>query len=463
MTPPIAQPHNRSDDLDVQAVADLDSDDFWTATQVLSDCRQFARARLVGPYAMLGNVLTLATSTIPPNVVLPPSRGSEVGLNLFVALVGPSGASKSASNAVARDWITCKPQVVNSKPGSGEGLAKCFAYVQMKPSPPTQCGKAWSVLAFVPEVSTLIATGGRNGSTMMSEFRSGWTGERLGHDYADSSKRIILEEYRYRLCYVIGVQPTLAKFLFDQSGEGTPQRLLWMPTSDPNVPNHRVIESAPHKLDAWPAPIKGPNRILADTNIAREALLNVPIDKATLEVLQIPEFVREEIEAEARIGLRRGLTEDTEHGHRLLSQLKVAASLMWLHKRHDGITELDWQLAGHLMNVSDRLRHDTQSIISDSFTKRERIKAVSRGIMEDVAESTKEQQAIDRLATNIVTHLKADGSPMSMNELKKRFHSRYRLFFEPALSKLLDNKTIHVYPSMNKGPSGMLVELIDRD
>ena len=55
-----------------------------------------------------------------------------------------------------------------------------------------QTGKRWSVLAQIAEVDALIATGSRNGSTIMSELRCGWSGERLGFDYAGQDKRIIL-------------------------------------------------------------------------------------------------------------------------------------------------------------------------------------------------------------------------------------------------------------------------------
>lgn len=459
---------NDADDIDAQAVSELDSEDFWESTSIMRDVRQFARSRRIGPYALLGNALTLATSAIPPHVVLPPERGSFASLNLFVGLVGPSGATKSASTAAARDWLTVDPMVDASKPGSGEGLAKCFAYVRNKPAPPTQIGKAWSVIAFIPEVETLLATGGRNGSTMMSEFRSGWSGERLGHDFSDATKVVVLRDHRYRLCYVIGIQPMLAKALFDGAEVGTPQRILWLPVADPSSPKVRPDEpKAKHKLSAWPELRELKNSKIKftppDPEVARLAQLNVRADPNSFESLQIPELARRAIDDEAYAALRRGLTDDTENGHRILSQLKTAASLMFLHKRTREITELDWQLAGHLLDVSDRLRKDTRNLIATNVSQRRHSVAVSQGIMADVTETTKEEQAVIRVREKIIVHLKAAPMDMRRNELRKKFASRDRPYLDAAIEALADDGVVEVYPATNKGPDGLMIGMIDRD
>jgi hypothetical protein len=58
---------------------------------------------MVGPWAMLGNCLARVVSSIPPNVVLPPTIGSHASLNLFVALVGKSGDTKSTAMRASAD------------------------------------------------------------------------------------------------------------------------------------------------------------------------------------------------------------------------------------------------------------------------------------------------------------------------------------------------------------------------
>ncbi len=216
---------------------------FWNSCPELRDMRQFARSRRVGPWAMFGVCAAMAISAVPPYVVLPPLVGRVASLNIFVALVGKSGSIKSAAIGAALDWLDVDPPPNPKKPGSGEGLAKCFAYVKKpKGEPAVQIGKNWSVLAEIPEVDTLTATGGRGGSTLMSELRYAWSGERLGIDYAADDKAIVLQSQRYRLCMIVGVQPLRAAPLFDDADAGTPQRFVWFPVSDPNRPNERPPE-----------------------------------------------------------------------------------------------------------------------------------------------------------------------------------------------------------------------------
>ncbi|MFW3123978.1 hypothetical protein MMAG44476_40008, partial [Mycolicibacterium mageritense DSM 44476 = CIP 104973] len=100
-----------------------------------------------------------------------------------------------------------------------------------------QVGKQWSVLAQIPEVDTLAATGNRSGSTIMSTLREGWSGERLGQDYAGDDKRIILQDNRYRLCLSLGVQPLRAAPIFDDADGGTPQRFVWFSAVDHDLPD----------------------------------------------------------------------------------------------------------------------------------------------------------------------------------------------------------------------------------
>ena len=73
------------------ALTDAEVEGFWAARPELERLRQFARSRRVGPWAVLGHVLAISLSAIPPNVVLPPTIGDYASLNLFVALVGRSG------------------------------------------------------------------------------------------------------------------------------------------------------------------------------------------------------------------------------------------------------------------------------------------------------------------------------------------------------------------------------------
>lgn len=449
-------------------VASLDDTGFWAARQVLGDVRQFARSRQIGPYALLGNVLARVTCAIPPHVVLPPTRGSYASLNQAVALVGGSGGNKSVSITAAEDFVRTDPVIVPSKPGSGEGLAKCFAYVSKQGGAYVQIGKAWTVLAVIPEIEGLHANQSRGGSNIMAELRSGWSGERLGWDYADANKRILILNHRYRLVYVLGVQPMAAQPLFDGADVGTPQRILWLPVSDPKAP--RLLPDPPDapclKLDAWPE-LAPPAGVSFNADTRRLECLQTPYDPAELAVLDLPTTAREQIQEEAYAALRRPLTEDSGDGHRLLKQAKLAASIMALDGRHNQITEEDWQLAEHLSSVSDRVRCATETVINDRARQKATSAAVAQGITADVAESSKERQAITRVSENLIRylrrHLRDKGvATMSRNELRKTVPSRdKRDYFDPAIEHLKAHNRVDTYPTTNRGRKGLLVELLD--
>jgi len=461
-------PVHPGDDTDADVVASLDDDDFWRSRQVLDDVRQFARSRQIGPYALLGNVLARVTCAIPPHVVLPPARGSWASLNQAFALVGGSGGNKSVSIAAADDFVRTDPVIVPSKPGSGEGLAKCFAYVTKQGGTYVQHGKAWTVLAVIPEVEGLHANQSRAGSNIMAELRSGWSGERLGWDYADANKRVLILNHRYRLVYVLGVQPMAAQPLFDGADVGTPQRILWLPVTDPKAP--RLVPDSPSapclKLEAWPD-LAPPAGVAINREARRLESLELPTDPAELAVLDLPPTAREQIQTEAYAALRRPLTEDSGDGHRLLKQAKLAASLMALDRRYNQITESDWELADHLSSVSDRIRTATEAVIRDRSKQKATTAAVAQGITADVADNAKARQAISRVSDNLVRYLRrhwleSGVATMSRNDLRKTLPSRdKRDYFDPAIEQLRANRRIDTYPTTNSGPKGLLIELLD--
>jgi hypothetical protein len=89
---------NSPDDDSDETVSEPDHE-FWSQTDVLAHVRKFARSRGASPYATLGCVLRRVIGCVEPDVVLPPTVGGQVSLNLFTVPVGPSGAGKDIANA----------------------------------------------------------------------------------------------------------------------------------------------------------------------------------------------------------------------------------------------------------------------------------------------------------------------------------------------------------------------------
>lgn len=437
--------------------ATADSEAFWKSSSQLSDLRQFAQARLVGPWAMLGATLARVVAAIPPHVVLPPTVGSYASLNLFVALVGRSGESKSASMLASADWLTVEPAFSPMKPGSGEGLAKCFAYKTRLPNGGgwSQVGKQWSVLAQLPEVDTLTATGSRGGATIMSSLREGWSGERLGQDYAGEDKQVVLAPHRYRLCLVVGVQPLRAAPLFDDADGGTPQRFVWFTAIDDAMPDVEPPEPPKLNLGRWEANSKA---FPLSVDATRNGQLHERIDPADFQILGVPESVTDEIKVTQR-AIRKGNVDPLD-GHRLLVQLKIAAALMALEGRKQDITEDDWQRAAIVMEMSDRTRKN----VSDELTHRKSELNASRGRFEgeraDIADQIKTSRAVERVAEKIVNYLEKESDQMARSDVRKKLNSRDRIYFDDAELYLIEKQRIAKHEAGNSGPDGFVLRLI---
>ena len=436
---------------------------FWESSDQLKDLYQFARARLVAPTAMLGCCLATVIAHIPPNIVLPPTVASHASLNLFVALVGESGDMKSGAMSAAADWLKVEPDYAPAKPGSGEGLAKCFAYMQKTGGTYTQIGKQWSVIAQIPEVDTLTATGGRSGSTIMSELRSGWSGERIGLDYAGADKRIVLRQNRYRLCMILGVQPGKAGPLFEDADGGTPQRFVWFSTTDPDTPDEEPDEPAMLDLGRWrePPTAANPNAFMPfDADNERCRTLSEPADKTEFLVLKVPDVARDEIKRTQRAIRRGSANADPLDGHRLLVRLKIAVALMALEGRQHVVTESDWERADVVMKLSDK----TRTAVVEKLSSRKLEDNTNRGKLEgaraDVAEQTKANRAVKRVANNIFRLLrdKFDGDTARADVRTKIAH-RDREYFDEAEALLIEKKLIERTPSDNDGPDGFVLRL----
>jgi hypothetical protein len=440
--------------------AKIDEEPFWTARDVLRDVRQFARARRVGPWAMLGYVLARVVAAIPPTVVLPPLVGSHASVNLFVALVGPSGAGKGGASGAAADWLTTDPPTFAATLGSGEGMAKVFAHKRRaggNTGPWMQDGLRASVLFDAPEVDNLTALTTRNSSTLLPQLRSAYSGEELGFSYADQAKAVRLCAHRYRLCLTLGVQPGRGKALLDDADGGTPQRFVWLPADDADAPDE--LPELPARLDLrrWPDQTVA-GRVLIGA--APETLLDTPITPAALRVLGVPDAARAVIDRH-RVAMLRGSGVDPLDGHRLLCRLKVAAALMFLDGRTNEITGHDWFLAGIVMAVSDRTRRGVADVLRSKADAENVSRGRAEGVRADAADQVRIDKAVQRVLDNMVRKLKASGGEMARSALRKTLPSRDRALFDDAENTLLDVGHIDKVPSDNSGPDGVILRLTE--
>lgn len=381
--------------------------EFWSARPILTHIHDFAHARRVSPWAVLGVTLARVIVMTPFTVKLPPIVGGEASLNLFVGLVGISGSGKGAAEAVAAEAVPIALMPETQTVGSGEGIA--HAYKINKKGVPEWRNDHHSALFSVPEIDSLAAQASRRGSTTMPELRRAWSGETLGFAYADPTRRVPIERHQYRLCLIAGIQPGRGGALLseDEVAGGTPQRFLWLPAVDPDIPD--VRPPCPQAWQWTPPRTDGVQRMTV-CEVACQM-----IDAAAL----------------ARARGQAGALD----GHLLLTQLKTAAALAIIEGRWN-VNDDDWHLAGVIVEQSTRVR---EGIIEELRKKQREVnkaRAEAEATRAVIVERAREDNTIQRACRNLTKRLK-NGQEWTEGRLKNTLRKgEARAAFDDALDLL---------------------------
>lgn len=390
---------------------------FWDRRPELKHIRTFAAARRLNPWAVLGAVLVRRLVDLPPNFVLPPLVGSRASSNMFVALVGPSGTSKSATFDAAADLTG--DQHVEHKPVSGEAIARLFAYR----SKDEQVWLKRSALCWYDEISTVGGVSGRSGGSgpmFRGNLCTAWSGGNPGQDTASPEKTVNLGKNTFRLCVAAGVQPDLAGFVLDHGGQGLPQRFLWLPVS----------------LAKRERGVRDPGALpLADLD-------DLPVDDAKMLGPVTDIYIAPSVEAEIHeINDRRAMQGcDTLDAHSTLIREKVAVALSLLREGNPtpAVDEEAWELAGVVMKVSDKTRRS----ILDRLAQKQKQTAEKQGVLDghrqEAAAGVVAARGIARVKAWAVSRLAAKG-PMTRSALRKGLAGRDKRagYYEPAIDSAL--------------------------
>lgn len=389
-------------------------EEFWDERHELSVIRDFARARMTSPWAVLGVVLGRVTACAAPDYHLPPIVGGKGSLNMFFAFTGPSGAGKGAAISAGREVLDVQSLLVETKEenvGSGEGLLQTYVTREKNAAGQWESVQHTTrAILTVDEVDTLAALTGRSGSTLMPVLRSAWSGERLGFGYAAQDKRLTIQAHAYRMVMFVGVQPERSGALLDDSDGGTPQRFVWLPVTDPGV--LRNPPPAPDPL-VWKPPVEA---------LGKHYTVRVC---ATAE-----ETIRE-----ARYQRMTG-NGDALDGHALYCREKVAVAFALLNGRAD-MSEDDWRLSGVVMEVSDATRAAARAALSREASKANVAKGRAEAERAVVVSEVVEDTSVKRVGKGIVKRLTAAGPDgMSRVEAKRKTAHRDRGYFDEAVDHL---------------------------
>lgn len=364
---------------------------------------QWARARYAAPWAVFFAVLLRVAASIGPHVQLPGVIGGRASLNLLCAFVSLSGGGKGISDKVGRlAWPT---SITELPIGSGEGIAATFM-------PPAKADEnnppITSVIFNCSEIDIFTGIASRQGSTIIGTTKAFAMGELLGSTNATKANSRNVPAHSYRGCLSVGAQPGHTGVIFDDTTGGTPQRFLWAPTVDPDMPAERTVDPEPLNTDI---PLWTPG---AD---------------GVVEIGYGPAEITEAI-ISAHLARQRG-DGDALDGHWMLTRCKVAALLAVMHHR-SVVSEADWKLSATVMAVSDA----TRQMLLDHAKKAARAKIRDRAVARAVGEDFYDASRLETVKRSIMRMLNRDGEQVA-GDLRRRLGKREkRELFDQAISLL---------------------------
>jgi hypothetical protein len=365
----------------------------------------WARARYAAPWAVFFGVLLRVAASVPPSVQLPPVIGGRASLNLFCAFVGKSGSGKGVSDNVARaSW---PGHIIELPIGSGEGIAEQFARGKAKES-------SVGVIFTVSEIDKLAGIAGRSGSILLAELKAAAMGEPIGQANAKEDTSRIVEAHAYRMCLSVGAQPGHTSVIFNDTTGGTPQRFLWAPTTDPDMPDEATDVPAPLDM-VLPTWQPGEDGVV-------EIVYGLPAIKQTVVA--------------AHLARQRGEGNALD-GHILLTRCKVAALLAIMHGRIE-VTQWDWEKSAEVMAVSHRTRTDLVEYGVQATLEQARREGEKRAVMSEAHD----RYALNSVKASVVRFLGV--GEQAGGDLKRRLGSSSgrRKFFDPAIAELIEEGVI---------------------
>ncbi|MBM0258959.1 RepB family DNA primase [Micromonospora sp. 4G55] len=410
---------------------------FWSARPVLSHIKQYAEAGEANPWATLGVVMVRVLHKVPPRVMLPGRNGTDAGtraLNMYVALIGPSGAGKKTATDAAALAVDVGETYPYLPIGSGEGIAKAYRRPVIRGDEGKQgvvieggvVVKSNRIIFDVAEVSTWNALTGRTGNTLATEVLKGFSGEALGFTNSDEMKSVTVPANSYRMGLVIGAQPGACGPLLGNAEAGLPQRFLWMPAmEDQEYDFDNMPEAPPQRV--WEAP-------------------HFP---ASGHTIRFPESVMRRLFYE-----RRKMREDPMESQAIVIKMRVAVALALLDGRLD-VTDEDWDLASTVMVVSRRTRSDVMAHLKEQRRREAHTRGKLAAEAKHAETRTLEQldmRGVRSVADRIMALLdKTAEKWMLRNPLRTKLKADRRKYFDAALDLLVEEKKVTVRQVKGQG------------
>ena len=225
---------------------------FWDMRPLFKRVRTYAWSRYTSGDAAFFATLARFSAMAPADFFIDTGVGSPTKLNLFTALVSPSGGGKSTSAAVSKIIVPAHDNVVDDRPvGSGEGVAEAFmGEVQLDvDGKPERSQVRHNAVFYIGEGEALTQLSRRTGSTLGETLRRAFSCETLGQ--TNASKDLTRRVVNYSIAFIINMTPGIAGQILSSHETGTPQRLLWGSAIDCNIPRNpqRCVDEPKIKWD----------------------------------------------------------------------------------------------------------------------------------------------------------------------------------------------------------------------
>ncbi|WP_326787853.1 hypothetical protein [Streptomyces sp. NBC_00151] len=426
-------PEPPEDDSAPATIPGLIPEAFWAARPELRHIRQAGHSRSRSGDVALLAVLTRLSALVSHRIRADTGIADLASLNLFGAIVGPSGIGKSSGVGVASRLLVAPPglDIRDGLPiGSGEGLAEVFMGMVEEATGEIRKGRGGTetpvtiqvrkqvrhhAFFYVDEGASLTRLmKERSGSTLGETLRSAAVGQTLGQTNASKDTSRYIPSGSYSMGLLVGFQPETAAPLFEEVAEGTPQRFVWFQVLDPAVPD--IQPGWPGELGLW-----------------RNAAIVAPGDEASESVLvTFDEAIKAEMRA-ADLAKQRGQVspalENPYDSQAPVMKVKLASLLAILAGRRH-VNADDWRLANTLWTASCETR---DAVIASAEAKRraEQEKRTTARIEEEVrvdgakqaAEEVRAERAVERLARRLALLTRENG-PQTRKEVRGRTAGR---------------------------------------
>lgn len=445
-------------------------EEFWASRESLARIRQAAHSKVRSGDVVFWGTLTRLAAMAPHTLRADTGIGTAASLNLFVAVVGPSGGGKSSGLSVGRDLIKDDGHLEEFPLGSGEGIAEAYMGDAMEAT--GEMAKDGSekqvrvrkqvrhnVLFHSDEGNALNKLIERTGSTVGETLRSAWSGETIGQKNGRVETTRTVPARSYACGLVIGYQPTTVLPLLADVESGTPQRFGFCWAVDPSIPQRGARVLWPGEMPspfppAVPTDLPAPGTIVA---APRPAMLgeSVVFDGSILDELYEIEHAKNTGTLPADHPLR-----DPYRSQHPVFKVKVASLLALLESRRN-VTAEDWQLAQVVIDTSDRVRIYLQVLAKGkALAVREAAEAAEHA-MEWRREQARTQVRADlettaerRVAARVAILAHEHGEPETLGWFRRRIAQRDRPLVEPGIDLavsagwlLLADGKVHPGPS----------------